>query len=175
MLALLLGIALPPVLARAQQPVGRVTWLDGKATITHAGASSPASLNPMDPVLSGDRITLGADSHVKVRLGDKALLTAHPLSELTITEGPNTILTTLNIGKVALDLIEAKLKPGEVHEIRTPLAVVQMRGSLVVVRVLPEVTHIDCVSGEVFVAVEDKPFVRCLSGRGFTIRVGSPP
>jgi hypothetical protein len=172
---LLLGVALPPVLALAQQPAGRVTWLDGKATITRAGVPSPASLNYMDPVLSGDRITLGAESHVKVLLGDKALVTAYPFSELTITEEPNRTLTTLNIGKVMLEVREAELKPGEIYEIRTPLAVVQMRGSLVAVGVLPEVTHIDCVSGEIFVSVEDKPFVQCLSGRGFTIRLGSSP
>jgi len=85
MLALLLGVALPPVLALAQQPAGRVTWLDGKATITRAGTPSPAALGYMDPVLSGDRITLGSEAHMKVLLGDKALLTAGPLSELTIT------------------------------------------------------------------------------------------
>jgi hypothetical protein len=175
MLVAFLGVALLPVLALAQQPAGRVTGLDGKATITHAGAPSPAPLGYMDPVLSGDRISLGADSHLKLLLGGAALLTADPFSELTITEESHRTLTTLNFGKVTLDVIETQLQPEDVHEIRTPLAVVRTRGSRVAVGVGPEVTRIDCVSGEVFVSVEDKPFVPCLAGRGFTIRLGSPP
>jgi len=72
---------------------------------------------------------------MKVLFGDVAVLTARPFSELAITEEPNGILTTLNIGVVAVDVKEAGLKPGEFNEIRTPHAAVRMRGSRVEVGV----------------------------------------
>ena len=169
MLALLLGIAQFPGLALAQ-PVGRVTGLDGKATINRAGLPSPAWLSYGDAVLSGDRITLGDESHMKVLFGDVAVLTARPFSELAITEEPNGILTTLNIGVVAVDVKEAGLKPGEFNEIRTPHAAVRMRGSRVEVGVGVTRPRIDCLSGEIFVAVDDKPFAQCTPGHGFIIR-----
>jgi hypothetical protein len=171
MLVLLLGIALP-ALALAQQSFGRVTRFEGRATITRAGTVSPAVL--YDPVLSGDRITLGPESRMRVLLGEVASLTAHPFSELIITEEPNGTSTTVNGGRVIFDVNETKLKPGEVHEIRTPVAVVQMRGARVAVTVGPGGTQVDCVSGEVLVAVEDRPLAPCLPGRGFTIKFGSP-
>jgi hypothetical protein len=140
MFALLLGIAHHPALARAQQPAGRVTRFDGRATITRAGIPSPAVLD--DPVFRGDRITLGPESHMRVLLGDVAVLTAHPFAELTITEEPGGRLTTLNAGKVSVEVNAARLTPGEVHEIRTPLAVVHMRGARVTAEVWPDVTCI---------------------------------
>ena len=35
-------------------------------------------------------------------------------------------------------------------------------------------THIDCLAGEVFVAVDDRPLVQCAPGHGFIIRTESP-
>ena len=168
-LALLLGIAHSPGPALAQA-FGWVTGLDGIATISRTGRPSPARLSYMEALQSGDRITLGADSHVEIFFGDVARLTARPFSELAITEEPNGILITLNLGGVTVGVKEAGLRPGEFHEIRTPHALVRMRGSWVKVGVGDTATHIDCLAGEVFVAIDERPLVQCAPGHGFIIR-----
>lgn len=149
-LALLLIAGLAPALVLAQQSAGVVTLLDGTATRTTTTTATPAPLKAKDDVFIGDRITTAGQSLLKMVLGRNALLTVRELSALTITE---QWMITLDNGKLAYVVAGGKMQPGEVHEIRTPNAVVQIRGTFVVVEVrpnsVPAVTNICALAGTV--------------------------
>ena len=174
--ALCLGLALflastllqGPALAQLL-PVGVVTTLDGQATVVRAGQSQTTALKFKANVFLKDRVKTEQGSLVKILLGGKALLTAGELSELTVAAESATTVTTLHSGKVAVNMIKAKLKPGDNFEIRAPNAVVQVRGSTVVVEVRSGTTDVDCGDGNSFVAAAGNAVVECPQGQGFTI------
>ncbi|PYN14201.1 MAG: hypothetical protein DME05_16235, partial [Candidatus Rokuibacteriota bacterium] len=81
----------------------------------------------------------GESSAVRVLLGGKATITARERSVLTITEIPGTATVRLASGRAAIAVVKDKMKPGEIVEIRTPNAVVAVRGTVVIAEVEPVV------------------------------------
>ena len=70
-------------------------------------------------------------------LGGKATITARERSVLTITEIPGPAMVRLAAGRAAIAVVKDKMKPGEIVEIRTPNAVVAVRGTVVIAEVEP--------------------------------------
>ena len=134
---------LPPalLLAETAKPAGVVSALKGEVLITRASLpQQPASLKFKDDVFFKDRITTKEQSLVRVLMGGKALITVRELSELTITEEPGKpSLIDLAKGKIGLAVARARMSPGESIEVRTPNAVAAVRGTVIVVEVLPAV------------------------------------
>ncbi len=122
----------------AGRQVGVVTTLAGDVTVARATLPSPVPLRFKDDVLLRDRIATAESSLVRVLMGGKALLTVRELSTLTITEETGRSTVNLSSGKVALGVLRQRMRPGEVIEIRTPNAIAAVRGTVLVVELIPQ-------------------------------------
>ena len=142
--AVLLVLGVCPVMASAQtggdssRNVGVVTTLAGTATVARASLASPQALRFKDDVFVLDRISTAERSIVRVLLGGKALVTVRELSSLTITEHTGRSTIDLTSGKIAMGVLRQRMRPGEVIEIRTPNAIAAIRGTVLVVELIPE-------------------------------------
>ncbi|PYM95550.1 MAG: hypothetical protein DME04_04375 [Candidatus Rokuibacteriota bacterium] len=137
-LLLTLAVLALPTVARSEEPhAGVVTKVVGTATVARASLPQPAPLHFKDDVRLHDRITTGENSAVRVLLGGKATVTARERSVLTITEIPGTATVRLAAGRAAIAVAKEKMKSGEIVEIRTPNAVVAVRGTVVIAEVEP--------------------------------------
>jgi hypothetical protein len=137
------ALALCPIAAWAQtgsdaRNVGVVTTLAGQATVARAALPSPVPLRFKDDVFLRDRIATAERSVVRVLLGGKALVTVRELSALTITEDTGRSTVDLTAGKIAMGVLRQRMRPGEVIEIRTPNAIAAIRGTVLVVELIPE-------------------------------------
>jgi hypothetical protein len=149
----LLALALP---AWSQQSrVGVVAMLQGTATVSRTTLPAPSLLRFKDDVFLHDRINTAERSAVRVLLGAKATVTARERSILTITELPSTSTVFLAAGRAAVAVSNARMKPGETVELKTPNAVVAIRGTLVVAEVSPTRSTITVVRGLVEVTKLD--------------------
>ena len=129
-----------PVLAAAEpeESAGVVTTVNGDATLLRAvAAAQPVSLQRRDDIFVRDRIQTRERSLVRVLLGGKALITVRELSVLTVTEEAGRVTVDLQSGKVGVAVVKARMRPGEVIEIRTPNATAAVRGTVFVVEVDP--------------------------------------
>lgn len=84
-----------------------------------------------DEAFLKERINAPETSAVRLLLGGKALVTARERSTFTVTEEPGRAVVNLEVGTVVLGLVKELLKPNEIIEVRTPNAVVGVRGSLI--------------------------------------------
>jgi hypothetical protein len=140
----LLLLLVCPALAWAQSTgepgrnVGVVTTLAGNATVARAALPGPQPLRFKDNVFLRDRISTAERSIVRVLLGGKALVTVRELSALTITEDVGRSTIDLSSGKIAMGVLRQRMRPGEVIEIRTPNAIAAIRGTVLVVELIPE-------------------------------------
>lgn len=150
-LAALLFAAFAPPLAWADSPgIGVVTTLSGTATVARASLSRPLPLRFKDDVFLEDRISTAEKSTVRVLLGGKALVTVRELSVLTITETPGHSTIDLISGKIAVAVARQRMAPGERIEIHTPNAVAAVRGTVLVMEVIPgsqATTHLSVARG----------------------------
>ena len=142
-----LSISMPvlwPTVIEAQtpQPAGVVSTLTGQASLAPAARpQEPRSLKFRDDLFFKDRISTKERSIVRVLLGGKAVVTVRELSNLTITEEPGRPSTVnLDAGKVSLGVARSRMGPGETIEVRTPNAIVAVRGTFLVVEVAPAPT-----------------------------------
>ena len=142
--AVLLVLAVCPTLASAQtggdssRNVGVVTTLAGNATVARVSLAHPQPLRFKDDVFLRDRISTAEQSVVRVLLGGKALVTVRELSTLTVTEATGRSVVDLSSGKIAMGVLRQRMRPGEVIEIRTPNAIAAIRGTVLVVELIPE-------------------------------------
>jgi FecR protein len=133
-------LCVSPVLAAAEpeESAGVVTTVNGDATLLRAvAAAQPVSLQMRDEIFVRDRIQTRERSLVRVLLGGKALITVRELSILTVTEEAGRVTVDLQSGKVGVAVVKARMRPGEVIEIRTPNATAAVRGTVFVVEVDP--------------------------------------
>src|SRR5207253_2768772 len=124
-------------LAQEQPGIGVVSTLIGEATVARGTTTQPLALKMRDDVFMQDRISTKERSFVHVLMGGKALLTVRELSVLTITEEGGRATVDLQAGKVGLAVVRQRMKPGEIIEIRTPHSVAAVRGTVLVVEIIP--------------------------------------
>src|SRR5437016_4646140 len=131
---------LSPILVAADspKPAGVVSSMTGQATLTPGIKPQEArNLRFRDDLFFRDRIRTRERSIVRVLLGGKAVVTVRALSDLMITEDPGSpSRVDLSDGKIGLGVARSQMKPGEVIEIRTPNAVVAVRGTYLVAEVI---------------------------------------
>jgi hypothetical protein len=96
------------------------------------------TLKKHDAVFPQDRLTTKEHSLVHVLLGGKALLTVRELSVLTVTEEGGRATVNLHSGKVGLTVARERMRPGEAIEVHTPHAVAAVRGTVLVVEIIPD-------------------------------------
>ena len=149
--------------------VGVVTTLVGEATVVRTAAAQPRNLRMRDSVQPLDRITTKERSLVHVLMGGKALLTVKELSVVTVTEDGGRATIDLQSGKVGLAVVHEKMKPGDVIEVKTPQAVAAVRGTVLVVEIVPgtgeanqpgggeDVTNVHLLHGKLDVSLRNNP------------------
>ena len=124
--------------AQSDESAGVVTTVNGDATLLRAvAAARPVSLRTRDEIFVHDRIHTRERSLVRVLLGGKALITVRELSVLTVTEDAGRVTVDLQSGKIGVAVVKARMRPGEIIEIRTPNATAAVRGTVFVVDVDP--------------------------------------
>jgi hypothetical protein len=140
-MALLVAVWPGAVLAQSAgdggRGVGVVTTLAGTVTVARAALPAPLPLRFKDDVFIRDHIVTAEKSVVRVLLGGKALVTVRELSSLTIKEEPGRSSVDLTSGKIAMAVVRQRMRPGEVIEIRTPNAIAAIRGTVLVVELIP--------------------------------------
>ncbi|HEV8473260.1 MAG TPA: FecR family protein [Methylomirabilota bacterium] len=143
--ALAVMIAVPAT-AFSQERVGIATTVLGPVTI--ARASAPAEpLKFKDDIHLNDRVTTGERGFTRLLLGGKAVVTAREHSVLTITEVPGTSTVSLVSGRISVVVDKAKMRPGELVEIKTPNAVAGIRGTIVVAETAGNASRITVLRG----------------------------
>ncbi len=164
-------VAPGPANAQTGPSVGVVTTLAGEATVARAMRTQPISLRRYDDVYPQDQIATRERSLVRVLLGNKALLTVRELTVLTITEGSGRATVDVQSGKLGLAAVRRLMSPGEVIELRTPNAVVAVRGTVLVVETVPDapgqapshsgavVTNVHLLHGKLDVWLRNAPAV----------------
>src|SRR5256886_13704014 len=135
-LAMLALVALSPALAAGQPAkVGMGAPLEGSVTARRAALPRPVALKFKDDVFFHDTITTGEHSLARVLLGGKAIVTVRERSAVTISEAPGRSFIDLQSGKVGVAVAHERMVGGESLDIRTPTAVVGIRGTVVVAEV----------------------------------------
>ena len=130
-------LVLLPTVAGAQPSQGVVTMLLGQATLTRRAPATPQPVRFKDDLFEHDRINTAERSLVRVLLRARALITVRELSVFTITEDTRDQTVRLTWGKLAASVAPSRMHSGEAIEIRTPNAIAAVRGTVVVVEVLP--------------------------------------
>lgn len=133
--------------AQGRPGVGVVTTLVGEATVVRSVAAQPKSLRMRDDVFALDRISTKERSIVHVLMGGKALLTVRELSVVAVTEEGGRATVELQSGKVGLAVVRERMKPGDVIEVQTPHAVAAVRGTVLVVEIVPALAGGDQLDG----------------------------
>jgi len=140
-LAVFVLVHLFPTFAWSQgERVGVVTTLEGNVTARRAVLPQPVPLKFKDDVFFRDTITTGDQSLARVLLGGKSIVTVRERSVVTITESPGRSYISLESGKIGLAVAREKLAPGESVDVRTPNAVVGVRGTVIVAEVVSAAT-----------------------------------
>ena len=123
--------------AESPRGVGVVTTLAGTVTVARTALPAPRPLQFKDDVFVRDHIATAEKSLVRVLLGGKALVTVRELSSLTIKEETGRSTVDLTSGKIAMGVLRQRMRPGEVIEIRTPNAIAAIRGTVLIVELIP--------------------------------------
>src|SRR5437867_4819451 len=165
-LAVFVLVHLSPTLAWGQaEKVGIVTTLEGNVTARRAVLPLPVPLKFKDDVFFRDTITTGDQSLARVLLGGKSIVTIRERSVVTITESPGRSFISLESGKIGLAVAHERMAPGESVDVRTPNAVVGVRGTVIVAEVLRTTAQIGAVGA---VPTSNIYFLRGF-GEGFVV------
>src|SRR5207249_2294149 len=165
-LAVFVLVHLCPTFAWSQgERVGVVTTLEGNVTARRAVLPQPVPLKFKDDVFFRDTITTGDQSLARVLLGGKSIVTIRERSVVTITESPGRSFISLESGKIGLAVAHERMAPGESVDVRTPNAVVGVRGTVIVAEVLRTTAQIGAVGA---VPTSNIYFLRGF-GEGFVV------
>ena len=138
--AVLLTLGLIAAPATGQAPAGDVRRVEGKAAVARTAALQPAPLKARDNLFLRDLVTTGEQSKAQLLLLGKAVVTMREQSALRITEVPGVATVEMTDGRLKLALLKDRVKPGERVDVKTPNAITAVRGTVVVVEVLPGAT-----------------------------------
>ena len=133
----LLAIALP---CAAAPDAGRIKTVKGAVSVERSGQRMPATIGM--PVQEKDVVTTGADGSVGITFTDSSMLSAGPNSVLALDRYAFDAATgkgalEANLAKGTLAAISGKMvkRSPESMKIRTPAAIMGVRGTEFVVKV----------------------------------------
>jgi len=117
-------------IARAQEPVGSVTALEGTAEVRRAAADW-APLANGDPLFLGDVIRTMPDSKARLLFRGDTVLTLAASSELTVDEDTVGAVSRFSLGAgLVRALVPSRYgAPGASFEVETPTAIAGVRGT----------------------------------------------
>ncbi|MBI2204828.1 MAG: FecR domain-containing protein [Candidatus Rokubacteria bacterium] len=134
-LALAVTGAIAGDVAAQAQHAGVVTTATGTVTVAR-DAASPTPLRFRDDIYLHDRIATAERSLARILLGGKAVVTVSERSVVTITEAPGRSTIDLISGRISLAVARERMKAGDTVEIRTPIAIAGVRGTVVIAELL---------------------------------------
>jgi hypothetical protein len=127
--------------ARAAEPIGQIKTASGTVSIERDGARQPAATG--DRVQQSDVVATGADGTVGITFQDNSMMSLGPDSTLALdkfrfdtTTHDGQFDSSLRRGTLAVKsgYIVQQGPPGETMHVRTPAAVLGVRGTEFVVR-----------------------------------------
>jgi hypothetical protein len=124
----------------AEGEIGQVKTVFGDVVLIHDGASSSAAAGTA--VFENDVVKTGADGSVGITFSDNTVISAGPNTELALDEysyNPSTLegtmLADLLAGTVAIDSGDMVRGSSEAMKVKTPSAILGVRGTKFLVRV----------------------------------------
>jgi len=135
-LAVLLGSTAPGIAADA---IGQIKTESGAVTIERGKMSVPARIG--DHVFQTDTLVTGKDGSVGVTFNDNSMMSLGPASKLSLDEfhfspttRQGTFTASLKAGTLAVRSGDIVKETPEAMRVRTPAAVLGVRGTYFVVR-----------------------------------------
>ena len=128
----MLAILLRGAAAEAQEQVGSVAALEGRAEALHPGQAAWTAVAAHDAVLLGDQLRTLVDSKLKLVFRDDSALTLAASSQLTVDEqvvAPAASRFSLSVGMLRALVTDRYSAPGTRFEVETPTAVAGVRGT----------------------------------------------
>ncbi len=131
-----IGLAQP---ARAAEPIGQIKTASGAVTIERAGARQPAAAG--DRVEQSDVVSTGADGSAGITFLDNSMMSLGPDSALALdtfrfdsTTHDGAFESSLKRGTLAVKSGYIVQQTPEAMKVRTPAAILGVRGTEFVVR-----------------------------------------
>jgi len=125
--------------AAAGEPIGQIKTAAGTVAIERAGTSRPAAAG--DRVQEADVVTTGADGTVGITFQDNSMMSLGPDSRLALdkflfdtTTHDGVFESSLRSGTLAVKSGQIVQQTPEAMRVRTPVAVLAVRGTEFVVR-----------------------------------------
>lgn len=132
---LLLGLLVGPVTASAREAAGQVTAVSGEVT----AAIDVAEVRPLgqgDPVFSGDTISTGPNSRVRIVFSDNSVMALRAGSRLVIDEflhkqDPKTDRSTMSLIRGGFRAVTGGIGQAnpDAYQVETPVASIGIRGT----------------------------------------------
>jgi len=162
-LVLLLLLILPRI-GSAQQSVGIVTALKGRAQLSRA--TTQTALSFKDDLILRDIIDTQERSLARILFGGKSTVTVRELSRLEVREetlptGAVRSIHELSSGGILVNVVQRLLRPGDEVQIRTPNAVAAVRGTTIFARYIRELGRsiFICLTGRCIVTPQGLPAI----------------
>jgi len=134
-----LAIALMPFPAWAADPIGQVKTMSGPVTVERAGTTQPLSVG--DHVYQSDVVVTAAGGSVGITFADNSMMSLGPDSRLALddfqfdtTTHEGKFDSSLEQGTIAVKSGQIVHQTPEAMHIKTPSAVLGVRGTEFVVR-----------------------------------------
>jgi hypothetical protein len=168
---------------QAQESIGRVTAVEGRATVLRQGRFAAEAVTPQKPVFQEDIIETDVASKVRITLTDATVISLGERSRLELKQflydpRQQTRTASFTIPLGIFRAIIKKLMPQTTMEIITPTAVAAIRGTDLMGEVSAESTAIVVLEGTVLVS-NVRPRFRGLAtltqGTGTTVVDDQPP
>jgi hypothetical protein len=163
--------------------IGKVTALEGKATVLREGRFAPEPLANQQAIFQEDLIQTDVASKVKITLIDATVISLGEQSRLELKEfvysSPQQTLTArLGIAAGIFRAIVKKLIPQSSFEVTTPTAVAAIRGTDFMGEVMPASTAMVVLEGTLVISNVRSTFrgiATLLEGTGTTVADDQPP
>jgi hypothetical protein len=163
--------------------IGKVTALEGKATVLREGRFAPEPLVNQQAIFQEDIIQTDVASKVKLTLIDATVISLGEQSRLELKEfaysSPQQTLTArFSIAVGIFRAIVNKLIPQSAFEVTTPTAVAAIRGTDFMGEVKPDSTAIVVLEGTVVISnvrLTFRGIATLLEGTGTTVADDQPP
>jgi hypothetical protein len=136
---LALAVALIPITAWADDPIGQVKTLAGPVTVERAGTTQPMAVG--DHVFQSDVVITAAGGTVGITFADNSMMSLGPDSRLVLdkfrfdtTTHEGSFDSSLQKGTLAVKSGQIVKQTPEAMHIKTPAALLGVRGTEFVVR-----------------------------------------
>lgn len=152
--------------------VGKVDEFKGKVDKLQRGQVRPQGLTPGATKLSvGDILRTKSDGNAKVSFIDGNRVELGPLTRLDVLEYQEKRSVSVVRGRVLFEV--TRLKPGEGFEVKTPTAILGVKGTTFLVDVTPTATLVTVFSGAVQITPINNQTVSYTAIKGETYRVAA--